>query len=178
MDTGLLLLRLVLGSIMAAHGAQKLWGWFKGPGLAGTSGWLESMGFRPARLHATVTGVSELGGGLLLVLGLVTPLGAAAVAGVMIVAIATVHLSKGFFNSDGGYEFNLLIAAAAISLAIVGPGSYSIDNALDLSLTGLEWGLVAFGAAVVAGAGVLAMRKPTPALASEAGTAGEQRKAA
>jgi putative oxidoreductase len=167
MDTGLLIIRVVLGSLMAAHGAQKLFGWFGGHGLAGTSGWLESMGFRPGRRHAAVTGTSELGGGLLLALGLVTPLGAAAVAGVMIVAIATVHLPNGFFNSSGGYEFNLLIAAAAIALAVTGPGAFSIDNALDLTLSGYGWGLASLGVAAVAGAGVLAMRRTVPAAEEE-----------
>src|SRR5687767_13226447 len=108
MDSGLLLVRVVLGAIMAAHGAQKLFGWFGGFGIAGTAGWLESMGFKQARLHATVNGLAEFGGGILLALGFLTPLGAAAVAGVMFVAIATVHWSNGFCNSSGGYEFNLL----------------------------------------------------------------------
>jgi putative oxidoreductase len=106
MEAGLLLIRVVLGGIMAAHGSQKLFGWFGGPGLAGTEGWLESMGFKPARLHAVVVGLAEFGGGALLALGLLTPLGAAAIAGVMFVAIATVHWSNGFFNGSGGYEFN------------------------------------------------------------------------
>src|SRR5688572_28731180 len=108
MDGGLLIIRVVLGAIMAAHGAEKLFGWFGGFGKSGTVAWLESMGFKPARLHATATGLAEFGGGILLALGFLTPLGAAAVAGVMFVAIATVHWSKGFFNSSGGYEFNLL----------------------------------------------------------------------
>jgi hypothetical protein len=84
--------------------------------------WLESMGFKPARLPAAVVGLAEFGGGVLLALGLITPLGAAAVAGVMFVAIVTVHWSNGFFNASGGYEFNLLIAATAIALAVTGPG--------------------------------------------------------
>ena len=91
MEAGFLLVRVVLGAIMAAHGAQKLFGWFGGPGLAGTGGWLGSMGFKPARLLAVVVGLAEFGGGALLALGLLTPLGAAAVAGVMFVAIPTVH---------------------------------------------------------------------------------------
>src|SRR4051812_15156940 len=128
MEAGLLLIRVVLGGIVAAHGAQKLFGWFGGPGLGGTQGWLESMGFKPARLHALAVGLSEFGGGALLALGLLTPLGAAAVAGVMFVAIATVHWSNGFFNTSGGYEFNLLIAATAIALAFTGSGEVSLDH--------------------------------------------------
>jgi putative oxidoreductase len=98
MEAGLLLIRVAVGAIMTAHGAQKLFRWFGGHGIVGTSGWLEPMGFRPARLHAAVVGLAEFGGGALLALGLFTPLGAAAVAGVMFVAIATIHWSNGFFN--------------------------------------------------------------------------------
>lgn len=158
MDAGLLLVRIVLGTIMAAHGAQKLFGWFGGHGLAGTGGWLESMGFKPARLHASVTGLAEFGGGMLLALGFLTPLGAAAVAGVMIVAIATVHWSNGFFNTNGGYEFNLLIIASAIALAFTGPGDISIDHLFGWVLAGLPWGLAALGVAAIAAGSVLAMR--------------------
>jgi putative oxidoreductase len=167
MDAGLLLIRVVLGVIMAAHGAQKLFGWFGGHGLAGTGGWLESMGFKPARLHATVNGVAEFGGGILLAVGLLTPLGAAAVAGVMFVAIATVHWSNGFFNSGGGYEFNLLIVATSIALAITGPGDISIDHLAGWNLAGPAWGLAVLGISAAAGASVLAMRKPQPARAHE-----------
>lgn len=158
MEVGLLLLRLAVGSLIAAHGAQKLFGWFGGHGIAGTGGWLESMGFRPARLHATVTGLAEFGGGVLLMAGLLTPLGAAGVLGVMAVAIATVHWSKGFFNTDGGFEFNMLVAASAIALAFTGPGEYSLDNALGWNLAGTEWGLGAIAVGLVAAAGVLVSR--------------------
>jgi putative oxidoreductase len=160
MESGLLLIRVVLGGIMAAHGAQKLFGWFGGHGLAGTGGWLASMGFKPARLYASVNGLAELGGGILLALGFLTPLGAAAVAGVMFVAIATVHWSNGFFNSSGGYEFNLLIVATAIGLAVTGPGDISIDHLSGWTLAGLPWGLGAVGVAAAAAASVLAMREP------------------
>jgi putative oxidoreductase len=167
MEAGFLLIRVVLGAIMASHGAQKLFGWFGGPGLAGTEGWLESMGFKPARLHAVVVGLAEFGGGALLALGLLTPLGAAAVAGVMLVAIATVHWSNGFFNSSGGYEFNLLIAATAIALAITGPGEISIDRLAGWTLSGPEWGLAALGLSAVIAGWVLARRKPLLAQAQE-----------
>jgi putative oxidoreductase len=167
MEAGLLLIRVVLGGIMAAHGSQKLFGWFGGPGLAGTEGWLESMGFKPARLHAVVVGLAEFGGGALLALGLLTPLGAAAIAGVMFVAIATVHWSNGFFNGSGGYEFNLLIAATAIALAITAPGEISIDHLAGWTLSGPEWGLAALGISAVTAGWVLARRKPLPAQAQE-----------
>ena len=152
---------------MAAHGVQKLFGWFGGHGLADTRGWLDTMGFKPARLHAAVVGLAEFGGGALLVLGLLTPLGAAAVAGVMFVAIATVHWRNGFFNTGGGFEFNLLIAATAIALAITGPGEISIDHLAGWTLAGVVWGLAALGTAAVAAGSVLAMRTRPPAQAQE-----------
>jgi putative oxidoreductase len=167
MEAGLLLIRVAVGAIMTAHGAQKLFRWFGGHGIAGTSGWLEPMGFRPARLHAAVVGLAEFGGGALLALGLFTPLGAAAVAGVMFVAIATVHWSNGFFNPSGGYEFNLLIAANAIALAFTGPGEISIDDLAGWDLAGTEWGLAALGISAAAAASVLARRKPPPAQPQE-----------
>ena len=152
METALLILRLVVGGTLAAHGAQKLFGWFGGFGPEGTGGWLESLGFKPGYRYALVNGASEFGGGLLLAFGLLTPLGAAAIIGVMIVAIATVHWDKGFFNTAGGYEFNLLLIATALALAITGPGSISVDNALGIELRGYAWGLTAaFSAAIVAG---------------------------
>jgi putative oxidoreductase len=173
MDTGLLVIRVVLGAIMAAHGAQKLFGWFGGPGPAGTAGFLDSMGFKPARLHAAVVGLAEFGGGVLLAVGLLTPLGAAAVAGVMFVAIATVHWSNGFFNASGGYEFNLLITATAIALAITGPGEISIDHLAGWSLAGSAWGLAALAGSAAAAGSVLAMRAPQPEPAQAANSRDE-----
>lgn len=162
MDAGLLILRLVIGGIMAAHGAQKLFGWFGGYGLAGTGGWLESMGFRPGRVQAAVNDLSEFGGGLFLATGLLTPLASAAIVGVMLVAIVAVHLKSGFWNPNGGYEFNLVLIAGALALAFTGPGAASLDRAFDLDLDGINWGFVA-AALAAAGAGIsLALRRPEP----------------
>jgi putative oxidoreductase len=113
MDIGLLVLRLAVGLTMAAHGGQKLFGWFGGYGIAGTGGFLESLGFRPGKVHAGLAGTAELVGGLLIALGLLTPVGAALVIAVMVVAIGSVHLPKGFFVSDGGFEYNLMIVASS-----------------------------------------------------------------
>lgn len=170
MDLGLLLLRLVVGAVMAAHGAQKLFGWFGGFGIEGTGGWLESMGFRPGALHARVVGLSEFVGGLLLVLGFFTPFAAAAVVGVMVAAIATMHWEKGFFNTSGGYEFNLTLIAASVALAMTGAGAYSLDNAFGLGFGGAAWGLAALALGGLGAALTLAMRKPVaaPASSSEA----------
>lgn len=167
METGLLLLRGVLGLTIAAHGAQKLLGWFGGYGLDGTGGWLESMGFRPGRAFAGLNGITELAAGSLIVLGFLTPLAAAGIAGVMIVAIALVHLAKGFFNEAGGYEFNLLIIAGAITLAFTGPGRISIDSALGWDLNGFVWGIGALALAVVGAGLALATRRPLPAESAE-----------
>lgn len=167
MEIGLLLVRLVIGGTLAAHGAQKLFGWFGGYGISGTGGWLESMGFHPGKLQAVVSGLSEFGGGLLLAAGLLTPLGAAAIAGVMLVAIASVHLDKGFFNGAGGYEFNLVLAITALALAFTGPGEVSIDHVLGLDLNGPGYGVAATLLAGMIGGSVLAARR-TPALVEAA----------
>lgn len=167
MDIGLLLIRLVIGGTIAAHGAQKLFGWFGGYGIAGTGGWLESLGFRPGRVQAVVSGLSEFGGGVLLALGLLTPLGAAAIAGVMLVAIGSVHISNGFFNGGGGYEFNLVLALGALAIAFTGPGEISVDKALGWSFDGPEYGIPAMLAALLIGGVVLATRK-APAVAEVA----------
>jgi len=162
MDIGLLVLRLVVGLTMAAHGGQKLFGWFGGYGLAGTGGFLESLGFRPGRVHAALAGGAELVGGLLIALGLLTPVGAALVIAVMVVAIVTVHLAKGFFVSDGGAEYNLVIIAASAALAFTGAGAYSLDAVDGLALSGWLPGVLAVLAGLVLGAGALAARRSAP----------------
>jgi putative oxidoreductase len=164
MDFALLVIRLAIGGIAAAHGAQKLFGWFGGPGLAGTAGFLESLGFRPGWLHARLLGLAETVGGVLLAVGLLTPLAAGAVAGVMITAVATVHWTKGFFAQDGGYEYPLALALIAVAVAFAGAGKYSLDAAVDWTIGGTRWGIAAAGLAVVASVVVLAgrgLRTPT-----------------
>jgi putative oxidoreductase len=163
MDLGLFLLRLTVGLTLAAHGSQKLFGWFGGYGLAGTGQWLESVGFHPGRRHAALAGIAEVGGGLLLALGAVTPLGAAIVASVMIVAAVTAHLKNGFFVTGGGYEYNLVLGVAGLALAFTGPGAWSIDALAGVEAGGLGWGLAAAAVAVVGAVGQLATRKLAPA---------------
>ena len=160
LDTGLLLLRLLVGLTLAAHGAQKLFGMFQGGGLAGTGGWLESIGFRPGRRQALLAGGAELGGGLLLVLGLITPLAAGMVIGVMAVAAIAGHRGKGFFVTRGGWEYCLVLGGAAAALAFTGPGSVSLDNAMGFSGGGNLWGLFALALGVAGAAGQLATRRP------------------
>ncbi|HXL43169.1 MAG TPA: DoxX family protein [Gaiellaceae bacterium] len=151
MSSGLLLLRIAVGSIMAAHGAQKLFGWWGGPGMRGTAGMVSSLAYRAPFLMAFALAVAESGGGLSLATGFLTPLGALAVTVVMLNAIYVIHWPKGFFNGNGGYEFNLLIAASAVALAAIGPGRFSIDHTLgwDDNISGVWWGVGVAGAAIL-----------------------------
>jgi putative oxidoreductase len=155
MDLALFALHFIVGALFFAHGAQKLFGWFGGYGIGGTAGFMDSLGMRPARLHAVAAGLAETVGGVLLALGLFTPIGAAMVIAVMVTAIITVHGTKGFFTQDGGYEFNLLLIAVAFALAGVGPGAWSLDNAIGISWTGTGWALVALGAGLLGGIGAV-----------------------
>jgi putative oxidoreductase len=135
MSLGLLLIRAVFGLTLAAHGSQKLFGSFGGGGPAGTTTFFRSLGFRAPLLMALVAGLGELVGGLLFAFGLLTPLAALILAVVMLNAIGTVHWKKGFFNSAGGYEFNLAIFATAVAITAIGPGRYSLDGALGWAET-------------------------------------------
>jgi putative oxidoreductase len=169
MELALFVLRAVVGLFFIGHGAQKLFGAFGGHGLAGTGGFFESLGLRPGRVHATLAGGAEFAGGLLLLLGLITPLGAAMVIGVMTVAILTVHLSKGPWVTDGGWEYNVVLIAVAFALAGAGPGQFSLDDAIGWmpDITGTGWALGVLGAGVLGGLlTVVAARagaKPQPA---------------
>jgi putative oxidoreductase len=158
MAYGILLIRLVLGLTMAAHGAQKLFGWFDGPGLRGTAGFFENLRFRAPLAMALAAALAELSGGLLAI-GLLTPLAAFAVCVVMLNAIGTVHWPKGFWNTGGGFEFNLLILGSAVGLAMLGPGRFSLDAAIgwDGRISGLWWGVGVFVAAVLTSAATLTL---------------------
>jgi putative oxidoreductase len=123
---------LVIGGIMAAHGAQKLFGWWGGPGIKGWTAGMTRMRIRPATPWAWISALGEFAGGLALALGLLYPLPSIAIAGAMLVAIALVHFPKGFWNSKGGFEFNLAILGAATALALTGPGAVSVDNVLNI----------------------------------------------
>ena len=163
MDAALLFVRLVVGLAMAAHGVQKLFGWFGGYGLAGTGGFFEGIGFRPGRLFAFFAGLGEAGGGILMVLGLGGALGPAVIVMVMLVAIFAVHISKGFFITNGGWELNAVYIASAVALAYVGYGAYSLDSVLGFTLlSSQKWATILMIAALVlAGLNMLA-RRPAP----------------
>jgi putative oxidoreductase len=156
MTEALFVLHVFVGLLFAAHGAQKLFGAFGGPGVEGVTGFLGSLGLEPARFHGLTAGLLELVGGLLLALGLVTPVAAAALIAVMVTAIITVHLSKGFFNSEGGMEFNLTLIAVLFALSAIGPGDASLDAALNLDLAGLGWAVGALAVGVAGGIGAVA----------------------
>src|SRR3989442_11956905 len=132
--TGLLILRVVIGLIVAAHGAQKLFGWWGGPGMNGWIGAMNRMRIRPAAPWAWMSMLAEVFGGLGLAVGLLTPLPSLAIAGSMLVAIALIHWPRGFWTTKGGYEYNLSILAAIAAIALIGPGAYSLDSALRVYL--------------------------------------------
>jgi putative oxidoreductase len=166
MSYGILLLRIILGSIISAHGAQKLFGWFGGGGPRGTAGGFEQLRFRAPLLMAFAAGLAEFGGGLLIATGLLTPLAALAIAVVMLNAIGTVHWRNGFWNTAGGYEFNLLVLTAAVAIASTGPGRFSLDALIgwDDNISGLWWGAGVIGlSALVAATSLTLGRRPVEA---------------
>lgn len=166
-DTGLLLLRVVAGFTMAAHGYQKF---FSGGRIAGTAAWFDSMGMRPGRLHALAAATTEIGSGVLLALGLLTPLAGAAFVAVMLVAAYTVHRPNGFFSVRAGWEYNLILALVGTTLGFTGPGRFSLDHllGLDMLLPGFVGGVIALVGGALAGVGQLVIfyRPPQPEAAT------------
>jgi putative oxidoreductase len=165
LSLGLLILRLVVGLTVAAHGAQKLFGWWGGPGIAGWAQTVTKLRIRPAAPWAWVAALSEFGGGLLFALGLLSPLGSLGIAGAMLVAIATVHWANGFWNGKRGYEFNLTLLASVAAIALAGPGTYSLDQALSIHLPE-PLTLLVGAAALLVGVGI-ALGTRAPAAAPE-----------
>jgi putative oxidoreductase len=161
MSLGLLIARVVIGVLIAAHGSQKLFGWFGGYGLAGTGGFFEGLGFRPGRLFAALASTAEVFGGLLVALGLLGPVGPALMLSVMIVAAVSVHWQHGLFAASNGIEVPLLYAAVAVALTLTGPGMYSVDGMLGLSdVWTPTLNAAALAAGVIGGAVNLALRRP------------------
>jgi putative oxidoreductase len=169
MDLGLLILRVIVGALFAGHGAQKLFGVFGGGGLEGTAGMFDNLGLRPSWLQARAAGTAEFMGGLLLALGLFTPFAAAALIAVMATAVITVHARNGIWNTNKGYEYNLVIVAVAFTLAAVGAGDWSLDNAFGFDLNGVGWAVGALAVGLIGGIGAVISgrtaggREPHPA---------------
>lgn len=163
-SAGLLIARLTLGLLIAAHGSQKLFGWFGGHGLAGTAAMFDSIGFRPGRLFATLASLTEIGGGLLLAVGLLGPVGPALMISVMIVAAVSIHWKNGMFAANNGIEIPLLYMAGAVCLLLTGPGQFSLDAIFGLGFLStpvLQLGALAIG--VAGGIGNLLTRRPLAA---------------
>ena len=168
-NLALLGLRLILAGVMLAHGINHIIG---GGKIAGTGRWFESLGMKPGPLHAWLASLTEVGAGVLLVLGLLTPLACAGVIGVMLVALITNHLKNGFFifRPGEGYEYVLTLTVVSFCLAILGAGEWSLDNALDLDSMN-DWTGLAIAAAAGGGGTALLLagfwRPEKPAVPSE-----------
>jgi putative oxidoreductase len=160
MNIGLLILRLVVGVAIAAHGSQKLFGWWRGPGIRGLSTHMASMRFRPVPVWVAGAIGTEIGGGLLLALGLFNPLGSVGVGAAMLMAIVAFHWGKGFFGQGGGFEVPFLYLVAASVVGITGPGAYSVDAASHIALPEPVTGVVAAALAVAGVVIAMAGRRP------------------
>ena len=171
MKAGRLLLRATVGGFFVGHGTQKLFGWFGGSGVDGTSQMFEKIGMYPPRVNAVAAGAAEAGGGAGLLLGFQTPLAASAVVATMLTAINRVHYKNGPWVTKGGYEYNAVLIAAALILAEVGPGSLSVDGIRGRERSGPGWALAALGAGVAGAAGAhLLSEAQKPAVAAPAPT--------
>ncbi len=167
-STGLLAARLVLGLLMAGHGAQKLFGWFGGPGLRATAGGMEHLRFRPGLPFALAAAGTEIASGVLVALGLGGPIGPALMVSVMLVAAVSAHLQNGLWAQNGGYEMALLYGSVAFALALTGPGAFSADAALGLAplwTPAFTW--IALAVGLAGGAANLLARRPASAPATD-----------
>jgi putative oxidoreductase len=164
MKIGRLLLRLTVGGLFVGHGARKLFGWFGGHGLDATAQGFEQLGMRPGRRNAIAAGVAEAGGGTALALGFAMPLAASPLIATQLTAINRVHLKNGPWAANGGYEYNIVLIAAVLALAEIGPGKLSLDSALGRETSGLGWALAALAAGAVGaiGAQLAAEAQPAP----------------
>jgi putative oxidoreductase len=167
----LLILRAVVGLVLTAHGAQKIFGWFDGPGFGKTRGMVQSQGFRPAWLWALLGGLGQFGGGLLLALGFLSPLGALGVFASMLMAVIKFSWSRGFWAKGGheivNYEYALVLALMSLISGIAGPGSYSLDALLGIHVPQLFFWIGLVLAIVVDSVGVITSNQQTGAPAQQ-----------
>jgi putative oxidoreductase len=171
MASGILLIRIVVGVILFAHGAQKLFGWFGGYGIGGTAGFFGSLRFRKPVVMTVIAGASEASG-LLFAAGLFTPLAALLMAATMVVAVGSVHIKNGLFAGNNGYEYNLVLWTTAVAVSATGPGRFSLDKAFGWSdnISGFWWGVGVAVLSLAGGALVLALRVPASEEAAEPAT--------
>ena len=167
LNFGLLVLRLVVGPVFAFHGYAKI---FRGGRLDGTARWFESLGMRPGALHARLGAAGELATGTCIALGLLTSFGGMGLVGLMFVAFWTVHRGNGLLVFKDGWEYNLVLAAIGVSLATIGPGGWSLDNALGIDLNGPAGFAIALLGGLALATGLLATfyRPPAPEPAERA----------
>jgi putative oxidoreductase len=156
-DLGRLAARVVIGGLFVGHGTQKLFGWFGGPGMAGTEQMMEAIDMRPPRAHAYAAGITETVGGAMLVAGAATPAAAAGLTGTMITAIRKVHAPNGPWAAQGGWEYNAVLIASLLALADAGPGDLSVDAVLGTERRGPGWALAAFGVGAASAVAAMAL---------------------
>jgi putative oxidoreductase len=156
------ILRAVIGLLFMGHGLQKLAGWFGGHGLEGTGQFFESLGLRPGKRHATAAGAAETTGGALLTLGFLTPVSAVLLTATMATAVKTVHIDKGPWVAEGGWEYNAVLVAALLAITETGPGPASLDRALGIDLSGPGWAIAALAAGAGGAAAILSSVEPEP----------------
>lgn len=168
LSIALLMLRLVVGLTLVGHGTQKLFGWFAGPGLARLMQGFEKQGFKPVWLWVSFVILGEVGGGLSVALGFLTPLGAAGIFGAMFMATFKSHWKNGFWLNKGGYEYSLMLLVVSIALGLIGPGSYSLDSLFGINLPQvLLFGVLAVAALLVDVTGILISSRKTPVATHE-----------
>ena len=161
-ELGLLALRAATGGLLAGHGAQKLFGAFEGPGLTGTAGFMEMLGLKPGRVWGTTAAVAEFGGGTLTALGLLNPLGPLGIMSAMAMASATAHWGKPIWAAKGGAELAVTNFAAALAVATVGPGAYSLDHALGIKLPPAVVAIAALSTGGMLAYGIAMVRRAAP----------------
>jgi putative oxidoreductase len=159
-DLAVFITRGIVGAGLAAHGAQKLFGWFNGPGITGASGFMQSLGFTPGERYARAASATELAAGTLIALGALGPIGPAMLAAVMTTAVGSVHLPKGFFTSEGGYELNTMYGLLGLMLAVDDYGRLSVDQIAGLRGKLPAWAsLITFAGGIGAGVAMLRQRR-------------------
>jgi putative oxidoreductase len=148
---------MIVGTLFMGHGLQKLAGWFGGHGLAGTGAFFEALGLRPGKAQAAASGIAETVGGALLAGGLLTPLGASMISGSMLTAIRKVHAKNGVWVASNGFEYNLVLLGVVFAVTDLGPGSWSLDEALGIRRRGPGWAVAQLAAGAVGSAAAVAL---------------------